>query len=324
MKNWIFPLFVTFLFASCDYSKPDSKKLGVTELNADNEVIYKQMGEGFRVMESYCSSCHSWDPNSKLNVAPNFSQIKREYVAKYPEQRIFKDKLNVFLNNPGANTSLLPDWIHVYGVMPKFDLTKEQMEAVGTYLYHSPFEQENWYEVYYPEDKKNFSTVTERISYVELGKKYALQTKAVLGKNLKGAIKANGTEEAVSFCNSRAYPLTDSMSVELNVHIKRVSDQPRNPNNQANSQELNYMKETKTLLASGEKLKPQMNEIDGKMVGYYPITTNAMCLQCHGVVGEQINKEVSMTLKSLYPNDKATGYGENELRGIWVVTMDKY
>jgi hypothetical protein len=66
-----------------------------------------------------------------------------------------------------------------------------------------------------------------------------------------------------------------------------------------------------------------MQEVDGKMVGYYPITTNAMCMQCHGDVNTQIKPEVLKNIQGLYSNDLATGYGENELRGIWVVTMDK-
>jgi hypothetical protein len=48
-----------------------------------------------------------------------------------------------------------------------------------------------------------------------------------------------------------------------------------------------------------------------------------MCLQCHGIPNNQILPTTLSKIKELYPTDKATGYGENELRGIWVIEMDK-
>jgi hypothetical protein len=48
-----------------------------------------------------------------------------------------------------------------------------------------------------------------------------------------------------------------------------------------------------------------------------------MCLQCHGKPGTDISEATTAKLRQLYPNDKATGYGINELRGIWVVEMNK-
>ena len=323
MKNLVWLLLVTMVWVGCDSDNSSTEKVEVTKREPQNEMVFNQMSKGFQVMESYCISCHAWNPEKNQNLAPSFGQIKKVYAEKAPDLKDFQTILNTYLENPGLNTAQVSDWAHVYGVMPKFDLTPEEIEAVGVYLYHSPFEKEDWFTTFYPEDKKNFSGVEEEVSYVELGKKYALQTKAILGKNLKGTIKKEGTHAAVSFCNERAYPLTDSMSAVLNTQIKRVSDQTRNPGNQANELELSYIQSAKSTLASGGKIKPQMQELNGKMIGYYPITTNAMCLQCHGVEGEQIKPDVSMNIKSLYPDDLATGYGENQLRGIWVVQMDK-
>ena len=67
----------------------------------------------------------------------------------------------------------------------------------------------------------------------------------------------------------------------------------------------------------------KVSEINGKMVGYYPIVTNQMCLQCHGKAYKDINDATLNKINKLYPNDQATGYLENELRGIFVVEMNK-
>jgi hypothetical protein len=147
-------------------------------------------------------------------------------------------------------------------------------------------------------------------------------TKAVLGKNLLSAIKTKGTAEALSFCNERAVVLTDSMSLEHNTRVKRVSDKNRNAINAANEMELAYIKHAHDVLASGGNIEPHVQELEGKMIVYYPILTNAMCLQCHGKPEEDIKPSTLSKLHMLYPQDKGVGYEENELRGIWVVEME--
>ncbi len=171
-------------------------------------------------------------------------------------------------------------------------------------------------------EKPNEESVTENeLSYLELGAEYALSTKKALGKNLIAAISSLGTEHALEFCSTKAIVLTDSMADVLGATIRRVSDKTRNPLNAANEDELAYINSAHLVLANGGKLTPQVQEVDGKMVGYYPIMTNAMCLQCHGILNEQIHPATFEKIAAIYPEDKATGYGENELRGIWVVEM---
>lgn len=166
-------------------------------------------------------------------------------------------------------------------------------------------------------------TVQENTSYSERGLNYALATKAVLGKNLIGAIQNKGTVEAITFCNEKAYPLTDSMAVAHNASIKRVSDKPRNQINTANTDELEHIKTFKKVIENNEEPSAIVKESDNTIHVYYPITTNAMCLQCHGKPNEDIQKQTLKKLLDLYPNDKATGYGLNEVRGIWSIHFDK-
>ena len=47
-----------------------------------------------------------------------------------------------------------------------------------------------------------------------------------------------------------------------------------------------------------------------------------MCLQCHGSKGIDIAPETLKVIEEKYPNDQATGYTENQLRGIWVIELD--
>ncbi|POY38833.1 hypothetical protein C3L50_11945 [Flavobacterium alvei] len=151
--------------------------------------------------------------------------------------------------------------------------------------------------------------------------KYAVETKGVLGKNLMNAINTQGTEKAIEFCSTRAIVLTDSMGTAFNATLKRVSDKPRNPVNKANDNETAFINELKQKISKGEKMTPKFSESDGKITGYFPIETNAMCLQCHGSKDLDIKPNVLKKIVQLYPNDQATGYKENQIRGIFVVTQ---
>ncbi len=162
------------------------------------------------------------------------------------------------------------------------------------------------------------------INFEETGLRFANSTQAVLGKNLMNAIKEKGAAGAMEFCNEKAFPLTDSMARVLKASIKRVSDKPRNKNNLATGNESAHIQAFKESLAKGEQPQPVIMEINGKMVGYYAIITNKMCLQCHGTVNKDILPQTFSKIKNLYPDDKATGYLENQVRGLWVVEMEKY
>lgn len=160
------------------------------------------------------------------------------------------------------------------------------------------------------------------LSPLEIGQDIAMKTQQILGKNLMNAINSQGSEYAVSFCSTKAISLTDSMAIELNASVKRVSDKNRNPNSGANRAELDYITKAKQSLSNGESPKPQLSVSGDKQIGYYPILMNQMCMQCHGQTSTDISPETLSKINELYPTDRATGYLPNQLRGIWVVEMD--
>ncbi|TDU40460.1 uncharacterized protein DUF3365 [Gelidibacter sediminis] len=176
-----------------------------------------------------------------------------------------------------------------------------------------------------PKDREKIPALTnfDTVSYADRGLKYALNTQAVLGNNLMKAIESSGTSGALTFCNEKAYPLTDSMAKLQKVNLKRVTDKPRNPDNQANAAELEHIETFKEIIANQELPNPMISESGGKVLVYYPILTNSMCLQCHGKPNKNIASSTLSKLKILYPEDKAIGYGVNEVRGLWSVTFHK-
>ncbi|TVZ14716.1 DUF3365 domain-containing protein [Maribacter sp. MAR_2009_72] len=157
---------------------------------------------------------------------------------------------------------------------------------------------------------------------LEKGKKFAQSTQKVLGKNLMTSLQKSGTVGAVEFCNEKAYPLTDSMALVHHAKIRRVSDKPRNTNNQANQKELEYIEFFKSKINNNEPYEPIISNEDGTTNFYSPIITNAMCLNCHGVPEMNIDPKVTQLLNNKYPYDQAVGYTKNEVRGIWSITFN--
>ncbi|MFK7947242.1 MAG: DUF3365 domain-containing protein [Saprospiraceae bacterium] len=278
--------------------------------------------EGLNLMIQNCYSCHNPETTEEKRLAPPMIAVKRHYTEETNSKAEFIAAFSKFMENPTRENSKMPNAIKRFGVMPNLSFPKEKVQLIADYLYDNEIESPEWFEEHYNKEHAKENTPYESGDYASQGMHYALTTKGVLGKNLMGTIKAKGTESAISFCNTRAYPLTDSMAIFHDVIIKRVSDKPRNTKNQANETELAHIETFKNTLISGEEIKPIIEE-KGKAIRFYaPIKTNEMCLQCHGKK-ENLAKRVNTKLANLYPNDKATGYEINEIRGIWSIEFPK-
>lgn len=308
---------IVAIFSGCG---SDSEKESSTVSSASTDLSH-----GFNLLESNCFSCHSPKGPHDARVAPPMVAIKNHYIDDETSLEEFSEALIDFVQNPSKENARMKGAVRNFGLMPKMEFSEQDLRDIAAYIYNTELEAPGWFAEHYEKERKRHRkhSHNEEVDYLAQGKQFAMQTKAQLGKNLMAAINEKGPEGAVSFCNTRAYPLTDSMAVALGAKIKRVSDRPRNPNNRANREQLAYIQKAKADLAEGKPIEPKITELENAMVGYYPITTNAMCLKCHGLPEKDINQATLDVLAALYPDDEAKGYGENELRGIWVVEMQK-
>lgn len=259
-------------------------------------------------MRINCESCHSPTANPSTRLAPPFFAIRKHYLKEYPAQADFQAAMQSFLNKPEEEYALMLGAVEKFGLMPPIYVEEEQLKAITEYLFSV--------EQPHPQHEGGGKGRGARV------KELALSTKKVLGKNLMAALKEGGKEHALPFCNERALMLTDSMSQQLHHKIRRVSDKARNPLNQADSLELRILAEYAALIAEGQEPGPIVRETEFGSRGYLPITTNAMCLQCHGKLGKELDADFYPKIQNLYPQDKAIDYGAGELRGMWVVALD--
>lgn len=146
-------------------------------------------------------------------------------------------------------------------------------------------------------------------------------TQQKLQGELQAAMKAGGPANAVAFCASRAQVLMDSLSRASGTQIRRATMRPRNTVDRATAlEELALEFYTQRQLAS-DSLRPTV-DVDNGVVHYYrPIILGKPCLACHGTLGEHIAPETAEVIAAAYPDDRATGYAEGDLRGVWHVTF---
>jgi cytochrome c553 len=157
--------------------------------------------------------------------------------------------------------------------------------------------------------------------YLKTGNDVSAQAQASLLAHVSSAMKQGGSFYAVEFCNLEASSITDSLSNQFNCTISRVSEKNRNPENKLKTET------DKQLWAWANQLDDPMKDtlvvVESQATYYKPIRTALpACLQCHGPV-ETIQADTYEKLQTLYPNDLATGYQLNELRGLWKIAFEQ-
>ncbi len=293
----------TFFFIQCQNGE-----------RSEQEALSASAKEGKKLAETFCISCH--DPQAPMDarLAPPLAAVQQHYADFTEGEEAFKSQMIRFLTKPDTSYALMPNAVEKFGLMPKMALTAEQNQQLVDYIFEAKLKGPEWYQKHY---KENHDAMNDPVAK---GVQMAQATKAVLGSNLKKALKERGAAGAVDFCATRALPLTDSMALQQGVSIQRVSDRNRNPNNAADSISLLQIERYKEQLAAGEALKGTATVVGGEQWVFAPILTNGMCLQCHGEAGKEVEEATLKVIQEKYPDDQATGYSLNELRGIWKVS----
>lgn len=146
---------------------------------------------------------------------------------------------------------------------------------------------------------------------------------SALKAELVQAMQSGGPLKAIDVCNTQAPEISAAVSLEKGVVVSRVSLKNRNPDNAANAWQAGVLETFEARKLAGETPDSlSWNETavseNGKEFRFMKaIPTGGICLQCHG---QAIAPPVEEKLAELYPEDKATGYSEGDIRGAFVVT----
>ena len=151
------------------------------------------------------------------------------------------------------------------------------------------------------------------------------QLGGTLKGELKAAMKQGGPTEAIKVCNTVAPAIAADISKKNGFDVARTSLKPRNAGNAPDAWETKVLQSFEDRKAAGENPgKMEFSEVvdmDGKKTFRYmkAIPTGKVCLNCHGT---EIKPGVIKQINALYPEDKATGFKEGDIRGAFTIIRE--
>lgn len=144
-----------------------------------------------------------------------------------------------------------------------------------------------------------------------------------LKAELVAGMQAGGPVAAIEVCHDKAPGIAEAVSLDQGMRLSRVSLKNRNPGNAPNDWQAAVLVDFQERVDSGEDAaglswQETVETADGAEYRFMKaIPTGAVCLACHGTA---LAPEVAARIDDLYPEDKATGFSEGDLRGAFVVT----
>jgi len=144
----------------------------------------------------------------------------------------------------------------------------------------------------------------------------AEQARATMFERLKTelmqSLQGGDPGATIGFCKEVAPAIAERVSDEFGVEISRTSFRLRNPKNAPPG--------WARAAVESEVSEPRYFAYpkSGALGALLPIKMQAACLLCHGG-SETLPAAVSESLSQHYPNDQATGFAVNDLRGYFVV-----
>lgn len=146
---------------------------------------------------------------------------------------------------------------------------------------------------------------------------------AALKRELTTTMEAEGPAGAVAVCHSRAPAIADALSEASGWTVSRSSHRLRNPDNAPDAYTAAAIDAFLAAEAAGTpaadlvrtEITRERDRLVFRMVKAIP--TAPLCLSCHG--GAEVAPEVEAILGEHYPEDRARGFAEGEMRGVFTL-----
>ena len=166
--------------------------------------------------------------------------------------------------------------------------------------------------------EKSLPTNVEK-QIIKIGDAASSDLMRTLKAHLTEALEENDLATAFEVCATVAYSLTKEIQDGLpqGVTVKRTSFKYRNPKNKPDPNEEKILLYFEKELAKKKSLPGyyiQYVKAKDEFRYYRPMTVGELCLKCHGEI-ELLDKDVVLSLREYYPDDKATGYLPGDFRG---------
>jgi len=117
--------------------------------------------------------------------------------------------------------------------------------------------------------------------------------------------------------------ILDSISNVNNAEIKRISD--KNSSMELGKFEKELLEAYRFNIKGNLELQDNVQTIDDNLLLYSKplIINDALCLNCHGIIGKDLTDLGEKMFQSLNTQDTITGYKKGDLIGMWSVWFRK-
>ncbi|MHA1601164.1 MAG: Tll0287-like domain-containing protein [Alphaproteobacteria bacterium] len=143
-----------------------------------------------------------------------------------------------------------------------------------------------------------------------------------LRNTLLEAIAEGDLDHAIRICKTMAPEVARSFSQQGDWLVHRTALRVRNPDNAPTPQEMAVLVDFQARAEQGEKI-PGMEHtgvtkrLDKPFFHYMrAIPLGGVCAQCHG---KNIDPDLALLIRGLYPEDRATGFEVGDLRGAFTL-----
>lgn len=133
---------------------------------------------------------------------------------------------------------------------------------------------------------------------------------------LAARLQAGGVAAALPYCRPSALPATDSLARVLQASLTWVSARPRNPSNHAalSAPDLDPADTARQVARPGTEEFTYQRPV---------VLSDALCLRCHGAVGQDVTAADYALIQKQYPQDQATGYRLGQRMGVWRASLKR-
>ena len=156
------------------------------------------------------------------------------------------------------------------------------------------------------------------------GVKYIKMLGKALKQNVGKRLKEDPTGvKAAEFCSQKANEVAKEAMKDFpeNIKVRRTALKYRNEHNKPDAVDEKILNEIETAIkAKTFKKKPIVVDVNGTKRVYVPLIVEKACTKCHGDV-DKMNPKVKEIISKAYPNDKAIGFKEGDLRGAVVAEI---
>lgn len=175
-----------------------------------------------------------------------------------------------------------------------------------------------FFSLFFIQTENSLPTNVEK-QIIRIGEDASAKLMKSLKTHLIEALNENDLVTAFEVCATVAYSLTEEIqdSLPQGITVKRTSFKHRNPRNKADPEEKKILRNFEKELAKKGSLSNyyiQYVKAQDEFRYYKPMTVGKLCLKCHGEI-ELLDKDVVLSLRENYPDDKAIGYVLGDFRG---------